>query len=207
LQETIAEMVKQIDQPASDITELRVFHLANADPLEMADLFSQLFPDDSKTSNDANQNQPGFRFRGFGGALFNNANQNSTPSSSDRLKKKSRVLAVPDARTSSIIVSAASELMPQIAEMIAQLDSSPAKKQRVFVYSLENADVQQVQQILQDMFQRNNTQVNRNNPNQNNALVNRSQSNNQGTTGATGIGTSGLGNNPSLNGGQAQPFR
>ena len=56
------------------------------------------------------------------------------------MKKKGRVLAVADARTSSIIVSAASELMPQIEEMVAQLDASPAKKQKVYIYSLENAD-------------------------------------------------------------------
>ena len=112
------------------------------------------------------------------------------------MKKKGRVSAVADQRTSSIIVSAASEMMPQIGEMIAQLDSSPAKKQKVFVYSLENAEVEQVQQVLQEMFQRNNTSMNRN-ANQNSALQNRIQSNNQTTTsggGNTGFGNSGIGN-------------
>ena len=108
------------------------------------------------------------------------------------MKKKGRVLAVADERTSSIIVSAASELMPQIEEMVAQLDASPAKKQKVYIYSLENADAQQVQQVLQDMFQRNNTTMNRNNANQNSALMNRTQNNNRNTT--TGTGNTGLGN-------------
>jgi len=108
------------------------------------------------------------------------------------MKKKGRVLAVADARTSSIIVSAASELMPQIEEMVAQLDASPAKKQKVYIYSLENADAQQVQQVLQDMFQRNNTTMNRNNANQNSALMNRTQNNNRNTT--TGTGNTGAGN-------------
>jgi len=67
------------------------------------------------------------------------------------------VLAVPDPRTSSIIVSAASTMMPQIAEMIKRLDESPGRKEKVFVYDLQNADPQDVQQVLQDLFNRNST--------------------------------------------------
>jgi len=200
LMDSIKDVVEKIDQPVNDITELRVFHLNNADPAEMAELFSQLFPDDSRTSADQIQNQMGFRFNrgGFGGpgvfpGLNNNArNAAAQTDTSDRMKKKGRVLAVADQRTSSIIVSAASELMPQIADMIHQLDESTARKQRVFVYSLENADVQQVEQILRGMFERTTTQNNRNQANQNSALTTRSTPN-QATTG-TGFGTSGSGN-------------
>src|SRR5713226_4877317 len=197
---TIADVVRKIDQPVSDITELRVFHLTNADPMEMADLFTQLFPDESKSSSDPNQNQQGFRFNrggfgGFGGPFNINAAANNAAgaNTSERMKKKGRVFAVPDQRTSSIIISAASELMPQIAEMIHQLDESPAKKQRVFVYSLENADVQQVEQILRGMFERTTTQNNRNTANQNSALTTRSTPT-QGTTTGSIIGNSGFGN-------------
>jgi type II secretory pathway component GspD/PulD (secretin) len=187
---TIEQLVKELDVSVSDITELRVFHLRNANAVEMADMFSQLFPDETKTGNDSNQNQIGFRFGGGGGGR--NRNGNNQAETSERMKKKGRVLAVADERTSSIIVSAASELMPQIEEMVAQLDASPAKKQKVYIYSLENADAQQVQQVLQDMFQRNNTTMNRNNANQNSVLTNRRQNNNQGT--ATGNGNTGFGN-------------
>jgi hypothetical protein len=94
--------------------------------------------------------------------------------------------------------------MPQIEEMVAQLDSSPAKKQKVFVYSLENADVQQVEQIVREMFERTTT-GNRNNANQNSPLLNRSQSN-QGTTGG-GAGNTGFGNQNNQGGGVGQAFR
>jgi type II secretory pathway component GspD/PulD (secretin) len=189
---TILKLVNEIDVNANDVTELRVFHLVNADPVEMVDVFTQLFPDETK-SNDPNQQNLGFRFNrgGFGG--FGRGGRGAAASTeSDRLKKKGRVTAVADQRTSSIIVSAASELMPQIAEMVEQLDSSPAKKQKVFVYNLENADVQQVQQILQDMFDRNNLSANRNGANQNSALVNRSL--NAVTTGNSAASSTGFGN-------------
>jgi type II secretory pathway component GspD/PulD (secretin) len=73
------------------------------------------------------------------------------------LKKKSRVLSVPDQRTSSLLVSASSDLMPQIAQMIEKLDSSAAKKEVVKVFDLQNADPQDVSQVMQDLFNRNNT--------------------------------------------------
>lgn len=182
---TIEQLVKELDVSISDITELRVFHLRNANAIEMADLFSQLFPDESKSGNDSNQNPFGFRFGGPGGGGRRN-NNNTQTETSERMKKKGRVLAVADERTSSIIVSAASELMPQIEAMVMQLDSSAARKQKVYIYSLENADAQQVQQVLQDMFQRNNTTMNRNNQNQNSALMNRTQNNNRNTGNTTG---------------------
>ncbi len=210
--ETIEHLVAELDVSVADITELRVFHLRNADPVETVDMFSQLFPDETKTSNVANQNQPGFRFGGgFAGGFNNNnnANRGNQDTTSERAKKKGRVLAVADQRTSSIIVSAARDLMPEIEAMVEQLDSNPARKQKVYFFPLENADPQQAVQILQDMFQRNNTQVNRNNANQNSALSSRAQSNNQNqnSTTATGFGNTGLGNSGGLNGGQGQLFR
>lgn len=187
---TIELLVKEIDTNAENITELRVFPLRFADPQEMADILSNLFPDDSKTTDNRSQLQLGRG--GFGGAFANRANSQTT--TSDRTNQKGRVLAVPDLRTSSVIVSAAKDLMPQIGEMIAQLDSNPAKKQKVFVYSLENADAQQVQQVLQDMFQRNSTSSrnSRSSANQNSVLNNRSQQNQSGTSGSS-FGSSGAG--------------
>jgi hypothetical protein len=197
LMATISDMVQQIDQPANDVTELRVFHLVNADPSELADQLGQLFPEDTaRTGNNQNQGGGGLRF--FGGR---NNNQ-STPS--DRMKKKGRVLAVPDPRTSSLLVSAASDLMPQIAEMIERLDASPAKKEVVKVFDLENADPQDVNQVLQDLFQRSgNIRANNNNTRtsllgQGNPLVQRSTQQQSTTTSTTsafgntrGAGTTG----------------
>jgi type II secretory pathway component GspD/PulD (secretin) len=206
---SIEKLVQELDVASSDVTELRVFHLSNADPLEMADLFTELFPDETNSRN--NQNQGGFQFGGggfrggFGGPFGNNRNNNQG-AASERMKKKGRVSAVADQRTSALIVSAASELMPQIEEMIKQLDV-PARKQKVFVYSLENADVQQVEQIVRDMFDRSGTSANRNSQNQNNALQNRSQLNQQGSTTSGGVGNgSGFGGTGGGRGGN-QPFR
>jgi type II secretory pathway component GspD/PulD (secretin) len=61
-------------------------------------------------------------------------------------------VAVPDLRTGSVVVSAARDLMGQIAGMIEDLDSDPARKQQVFVFDVQNTDPQAVQEILQGLF-------------------------------------------------------
>src|ERR1017187_6934477 len=194
---TIEQLVREIDVSVSDVTELRAFHLANADPVETAALFAQLFPDDSKT---ADQNQAAVRFRGgFGGGFLNQGNAATTQTpASDRMKKKGQVIAVPDQRTSSVIISAAGDLMPQIAAMIEQLDGNSSRKQSVYVIPLENAEVTDVLPVLKDMFnkeattQRNNSSTQNG---QNDALTSRTTRNNQGTT------TSSMGSGAGVGGG------
>lgn len=190
----ISNLVAQLDVPVEDVTELRVFPLQNADPTEMATVLTQLFPDESSSSNNNNNRGPGFFFRGRNGG-----NNNSSGDESDRAKKQTKVLAVADPRTSSVIVTASHDLMDQIAPMIAQLDASTAKKQKVYVYSLQNADPTDVQSVLQSLFESQNSRNGRttqNNNQQNNALSQRQNNSarNQGTT-TSGFGsTSGLGN-------------
>jgi general secretion pathway protein D len=182
----IEKLVNDIDVNSTDVTELRVFHLLNADPVEMANTFADIFPDPTTSRSNDQQNQFGFRFGGGGRGFFGGGgggggrnNNNNQAGQSDRQTKKGRVVAVADARTSSIIVSAASELMPQIAQMIEQLDKTSEKKQRVYVYSLENADVTEVEQVVKDIFQRSMVQNNRNSLNQNSQLQTRIQQQNQ----------------------------
>jgi type II secretory pathway component GspD/PulD (secretin) len=205
----IEKLVNQIDVNVADVTELRVFPLINSDPLEMADLFTQLFPDDTRANTSGNNNQNGrfpFQFGGFG----NNNNRRTTQGNqqSDRALKRDRVVAVPDQRTSSLIVSASREMMPEIAAMIQQLDSSQARKQRVYVYSLENADVEGVAQVVRDIFERTTTTANRNNQNQTSALDTRSrQLQNQGSTSSAARNTGFGGNGGAGLGGAGGAFR
>jgi type II secretory pathway component GspD/PulD (secretin) len=187
---TIESMVQEIDQEVTDVTELRVFRLVNADPTETADQLAVLFPDPT-TSTSGNQGpMPPFFFRGSSSSRRGGATGSTD---SDRAKKMGRVLAVPDPRTSSIIVTASKTLMPQIADMIAELDSDRGRKEVVGFYDLQNADPQDVQSALQDLFNRN-TRMNNNNQNtmlgQNNPLTRRAQQNQQTTTGGT-MGRSG----------------
>lgn len=189
----IEQLIASVDTNVQDVTELRVFHLRNADPVEMAELLSGLFPDETTTGNNRQVRFGGGRGPGgFGG-------QNAA-ATSEREKKKGKVLAVPDRRTSSVIVSAAYELMGQIEQMVLQLDTDPARKQKVFVYDLDNADPTEVEQVLRSLFENQNTlnrnQLNNRNNQQNSALNNRQTQNqnfNRGNAGFSGGGGGGGG--------------
>ncbi len=196
LMATISDMVEQIDKPMSDVTEIRVFHLKNADPTELADQLSQLFPDQSQSNNG---NMRGGRFRFMPPFMRFMANQNNQ-STTSRSQEKNNVVAVADPRTSSLIVTASTQMMPQIADMIAEIDSSAAKKEMVSAYELQYADPQDVYQVLQDLFNKNNTMRANNNTRgsmlgQNNPLTQRmtSQQYNNNTSRNSGFGSTSRG--------------
>ncbi len=195
----IDRLINEIDVEVDEVTELRVFPLVNADPTETADILAQLFPD--PTTSGGQQQQFG-RFGGFGGGFGGfggpgggrgGAGGAQASASSERAKKQGSVVAVADARTSSLIVTASRQLMPQIEAMIKQLDASRAKRKKVYVYNIENGDPQQIEEAVRAMFDRNN-QSGANN-NQNSALQNRSQqaAQNQGLNNNTGFGGQGGG--------------
>jgi general secretion pathway protein D len=172
---TIETMVKEIDQEVSDVTELRVFRLKNADPSETADQLATLFPDPSTSTTGNRNNMPFF----MGGGPFGGGGRGATATgaNSNRSKLMGRVLAVPDPRTSSIIITASKTLMPQIADMIAELDSDKGRKEVVGFYDLQNADPQDVFNNLQELFNRSSVRAQNNNQNalmgQNNPLSQR----------------------------------
>jgi uncharacterized membrane protein len=183
--------VKSVDKNVEDITEVRAFRLKYSDPVEMADLLTSLFPDETQQSSGGGQVRfGGGQFGGFGGRGGGNA---AATGDSDLAKKKGKVLAVPDQRTGSVIVKAARDVMGQIAQMVEQLDANPAKKQKVYVYELDNADPTEVETVLRSLFENQNTQNRntRNNQNQNSALTTRqtqNQNQNRNTTGGFGQG-------------------
>jgi hypothetical protein len=93
--------------------------------------------------------------------------------------------------------------MPQIADMIAELDSDRGKREIVSYFELENADPQDVYQNLQDLFNRSTVRLqNNNNQNtflgRNNPLTQRELQNQQSTSGTT---TSGFGTSSGTTGG------
>lgn len=172
---TIEQLIAEMDRNVEDITEIRVFPLENADAYEMADILTNLFSDEEEVEN----TRGGFRFRRGG------ENNRESDNTSERMLQQKKVVAVADPRTNSVIVSASSELMSQVGRMVNQLDSTSAKKQRVYTYTLEHGDVYGVADILRNMFEQQNgnfnNNANRNNQNRNNPLQTRALNNNNNT--------------------------
>jgi hypothetical protein len=85
--------------------------------------------------------------------------------------------------------------MPDIAEMINRLDSNSGRKQQAYTITMKNADVQQVQAILQNLFQSSNqrsTTSTQADPLSTRATTNASATNNSATdVNLVGTGSSG----------------
>lgn len=196
LMPTVEKVVESVDTNVEDIMELRVFALKNADPTEMSDMLMSLFPDETTGSS---SRRGGFQFGGPGGMMFGGNRGSGSSADSDRLKRQSRVLAVPDPRTRSIVVSASRDMMEQITPMIAQLDSDSSKKQQVYVFPVENSDPVEIEEILRGLFEGNNTRNTRSTTSRNQGagsqLSNRASQRNTGSSSRTGTrnGTSSFG--------------
>ena len=182
---TIEQLVKEMDRTIEDVTEIQVFKLQNADAYEMADVLTSLFSDKDEIEN----SRGGYRFGSYGRSSSSSSRSRSGSSgnSSERMLQQKKVVAVADPRTNSVIVSATAELMKQIALMVERLDGNKAKQQKVYTYSLQNADVEGVSQILRNMFEQQNGNFNstrnRSSSDQQNPLDNRRVSDPQSSGG------------------------
>lgn len=147
---TIELLVGEIDTNVADLTEVRIFRLEYSDATEMAQLLMQLFSEDYQSTSSRSS-----RFGGRGGPPFmmgGSQGRSNNSQSTERKLEQSRVIAVGDPRTNSLIVTAGRDMMMNIVEMVARLDADNRKRQQVFVYPLEHADVDNVATILEGMF-------------------------------------------------------
>jgi type II secretory pathway component GspD/PulD (secretin) len=187
----VVEIVSALDLSVQSDSTLKIFRLRNADPVEIAEILTALF--DPSTGSGGGQGQtaafsfpgmpPGIAAaisaratqagggRGSGGGRGNNSASRSGATA---------VNVVSDPRTQSVVITAPKDAMFQIGEIIAQLDAGSDRKQKVFVYTLENADVQQVEAVLRDLFQVSGGRTgSSSSANQADPLSNRAASNNQ----------------------------
>jgi general secretion pathway protein D len=206
----LIEIIKAIDGSAEAETEIRVFRLQHANPQDVATELGSIFP--SGSSGGQSQSPIRFGGGGFGGGgggfggrfagLFGGGGgpggggggggNNGGNSSNDRIKKATQVTAVADARIQAVIVTAPRDLMEQIAGMMKDLDVASTRDQKVYVFQMKNGDPQQAAQVLQNMFQGNNSRSS-SSSSQNSALMQRAQNNSTTTTSSSGS-SSGFGN-------------
>jgi type II secretory pathway component GspD/PulD (secretin) len=175
----IVELLAALDGSAGSVASMRVFQLKNSDPQEMAALINNIFGGGQSGARSGAPQMPGFGgFPGFGGgpgaaiAAMAAARGSGGPGSRGSSSSASRgsrssggssrgtpVVAVADPRTYSVIVSASKESLEDVDGIIRQLDASTARKQKVFVYSLEHGDVKQVESVLRNLFQGSNVRT------------------------------------------------
>ncbi len=180
----ITNVIEQLDRPSQDITEVRVFKLKHADPVEIASELGDLFPSTTSSSDQNNRNM-GLRF-----APPWMQQRNTGTEQSPRMKQQSSVLAVADRRTESVVVTASRDLMVEIKGMVEALDEGNQGVTHVTAISLDSADPASVEQTIQSLFLNTGTASSSQTTT---ALSARTQGNNNSQSSTTSSTTSGFG--------------
>ena len=211
----MVELVKAIDSSAEDVTVVKSFVLHFHDPVEVANLISQVFADQSQNGGGAAP----VRFGGLGGlggfggaggfgAFFGGGagggqgggrggrgggggGGGQGGNQADRIRQHAKVVAVADQRTGSVIVTAPKDMMAQVEELVTEVDKESAKVSRVTVIHLDNADLQEVQKALQPLASSNGRTTQ---SSQNSALMTRENQNSSSSSSSSSpFGSGGVG--------------
>lgn len=184
----VVEIVSALDLSVQSDSSLKIFRLRHADPVEISEVLNALLS--PATGSGGGQGQvTSFNFPGMppgvAAALSARAGQagggggGGRSGTSGTRSGNATVNAVADPRTQSVVVTAPRDVMFQVGEIIAQLDAGSDRTQKVFVYTLENADVQQVEAVLRDLFQVSGGRTGGSSSSQSDPLSNRAASNSQ----------------------------
>lgn len=185
-------LIAQVDNVETEVTEIRVFPLQYADASTMAETIKSVFSDTQQASSSSNRGggRSSF-FQRFMPPGMDPGSQQGSSQTGGGGRTTAKVSAVADTRTNSVVVNAEGTVMQQIAQMVKELDSNPAKERKVFVYPLNYADPEETAQILEQMFggttnNRATTRRNTNNRNTGNSARSNTSSNQRRSSGNSG---------------------
>jgi general secretion pathway protein D len=191
----VAELIKAVDSGAEDVTVVKVFPLQYANPQEVADVLSTLFADNSRNNNSGAGQLP---IMFGGGQLANLLGGGGGPGGGGRMRAagggggqtrtraRTRVVAVADMRTGSVIVTASRDQMDDIEVTVRELDATKGRNADIAIFPVDNVEPAEALSVLTEIFNKSGGSVNRNSANS--ALMNRSTSTSSqyGTSSRTG---------------------
>ena len=144
----IAQIIQAIDTSVSAISTLHVYPLKYADAKELATVIGQLFVTDSSSSRNRNRGGGGggfpFPFPGGG----DRGGDRDSSGQSEARKANSRVVAVADEQSNSLIVSAPAEDIPTITELVEKIDTSITDVNETQIFRLQHADATELAQLI-----------------------------------------------------------
>ncbi len=142
----IEGLIKQLDANPIATADLKVFHLKNADAFDVSLLLEEIFKPKAEDRSGSD----------FGWVRFV---YGSNPN-----VKTPKMTSTYDDRTNSVIVTAPTEMLKAIEDVINQLDTNPASEESLFIYRLRNAQSDNLEIVLNTLF--GNIQNNQQNQNQ-----------------------------------------
>jgi len=161
----IAEIVSALDTSISSISEIKVFPLVYADAKQLAEVIKGLFETRSSGSSRSSSSSSSriaemMRAR-FGGGSSSSRSSGSSGSSgrssrssgsSAALAAASRVVAISEERTNSLVVSAPADIIPTIERLVKEMDRTIEDVTEIQVFKLEHADAYEMAEVLTNLF-------------------------------------------------------
>lgn len=151
----IAQIVKALDDSISGVTDLKVFPLSYADAKEIETVIKGIFePQTSNSGRSSSRSSPfegGFPFS-RGGDRGERGSSSRSGGNSAALAANSRVVAIAEERSNSLVISAPVELMDTISKLIAEMDRNVEDITEIRVYPLKFADAYEMSEILTSLF-------------------------------------------------------
>jgi type II secretory pathway component GspD/PulD (secretin) len=159
----LMEIIKAVDDSAEGETQIKVYHMKYANPSEVANDLASIFPSSGQGGTQPVRVAGGGGAGGFLAAMMGGAGGGrrggggaAASGGSSRIQKQTTVLAVPDLRTESVVVTASSDMIPEIDKMMTELDIPSGRDQKVYVRQLKSGDPMADLTMLQNLFGGNN---------------------------------------------------
>jgi general secretion pathway protein D len=151
----VAEIIRALDTSISGISSIHVYSLRYGDAKALADVLTQLFTPSTQTgqSNNPFANLPFFLGgRGGGGRPGGGAPAAAEAPESEARRAASRVVAVADDQSNSVIVSAPEEYLPTITGIVNQLDTPTSDVTETRIFPLQHADANELATELTTIY-------------------------------------------------------
>ena len=163
----IMEIVQALDTAVASILDIKVITLRYADATDTAAVINKVFtpPAAAAGRNGQNNNNPfqffGGRRGGFGGP---GGGGDGTPDAAPNEAKQtsSYVSATADQRANAVIITAPTEMLAQVQDLVAQVDIPSEANSMLRVFPLHFADATEIANVLAGLYPSNSTTNQRN---------------------------------------------
>ena len=144
----IMQIIRALDEHMAAVSEVKTYRLEYADATTTARLITELLQQDDRQ----NQPQRSFFARMIRGARGGRGGRGGDGGSGQEGGRRQRVIASADERTNTLVVSAPPDMIEVIDGIVEKLDSDPTEEQSVFIYTLKNAQAENLETVLNNIF-------------------------------------------------------
>jgi type II secretory pathway component GspD/PulD (secretin) len=145
----IDAIIEELDQPVSDLIQLRIYKLKHADAKETAGILKDLFNAQVKATQRPPAQSPQQPQQH---PQFPQPQPQRPAAEGPALLPSQEMEITADARTSRVLVRASREYLAIMDQIVAELDNDPTAASSTYVVQLRNGDATQLAAILQNLL-------------------------------------------------------